>query len=77
MKYVIPPPNTSFQRALTRGGLLAPSRLRLRASPWQVGRRDSPPPASGRWADLHPPYLSSPRPEVAAGGEFAPLNSDR
>jgi len=59
-------PNTSFQRTLTRGGLLAP-----------FGRRDSPPPASVRWAGHHPPYLSSPRPQVAAGGEFGPLNSDR
>ena len=57
-------PNTSFQRILTRGGLLTAR-----------GRRDSPPPASGRWAGHHPPYHSSRRPQVAAGGEFGPLNS--
>jgi hypothetical protein len=59
-------PGTSFQRTLTGGGLLAP-----------YGRGDSPPPASGRWAGHHPPYLSGPRPRFAAGGEVGSLNSDR
>jgi hypothetical protein len=59
-------PNTSFQRTLTRSGLLTAK-----------GRRDPPPPASVRWAGHHPPYHSSPRPQVAAGGGFRPLNSGR
>jgi hypothetical protein len=41
-------PNTSFQRTLTRGGLLT-----------ACGRRVPPPSASGRWAGPHPPYHSS------------------
>jgi hypothetical protein len=50
-------PNTSFQRTLTRGGLLT-----------AYGRRDPPPSASGRWAGLHPPYHPSPRPQVSSVG---------
>ena len=59
-------PNISFQRILIRGGLLTAK-----------GRRDPPPSASVRWAGLHPSYHSSPRPQVATGGGFRPLNSDR
>jgi hypothetical protein len=55
-------PNTSFQRTLTRGGLLT-----------AFGRRVPPPSASDRWAGLG----FSPRPRVAAGGGCGPLNSDR
>ena len=65
-------PNTSFQRAQT-------ARLLLTAN----GRRNSPPSASGRRASRpsssarHMLGLRPPRPRVAAGGEFWPLNSDR
>jgi len=41
-------PKTSFQRALTRGGLLAP-----------CGRRDSPPPASRQWLTPARPSFSA------------------
>jgi hypothetical protein len=41
-------PDTSFQRALTRGELLAP-----------YGRRDSPPPASRRWLTSARPSFSA------------------
>ena len=55
-------PNTSFQRTLTRGGLLAAK-----------GRRDAPPPASGRWAGRNPALV---RTSLLAAGS-GPLNSDR
>lgn len=56
---------TSFQRTQNHAGLLT-----------AYGHCDPPPSASGRWAGLHPPYHSSPRPQFAAGGGFGPLNSD-
>ena len=55
-------PNTSFQRTLTRGGLLAAR-----------GRRDAPPSASGQWAGRNPALA---RKSLLAAG-CGPLNSDR
>jgi hypothetical protein len=55
-------PQPSFQRTLTRTGLLAAR-----------GRRDAPPPASGRWAGRNPALV---RTSLLASG-CGPLNSDR
>ena len=58
-------PNTSFQRTLTRGGLLAPYGAVTHPASEQA------------IADLRPPFLLSRRLHIAAGGEFGPLNSNR